>query len=138
MNYHITQEQATDLFKPFVLPIKEVVAQSKDDFYFVTDEQLKSYANAVLDKVLGEPVAWNPMETAPTDGTIVRLLVEFTDNSLEDSPEPVATIGHNSFDDTLIDEWQFAGWNWSHDCYIQGAGKPIGWLPLLYAPKELP
>lgn len=56
-NYHITQEQATDLFKPFVLPIKEVVAQSKDDFYFVTDEQLKAFANAVLDKVLGEPVA---------------------------------------------------------------------------------
>lgn len=35
----------------------------------------------------GEPVAeaWRAMDTAPKDGTMLRLLVEFTDNDVEDS-----------------------------------------------------
>ena len=79
-----------------------------------------------------EPVAF-PMESAPRDSTLVRLLVNFEANSLEDSPDPVWTIGANCFDNDGIDEWKFAGWDWSQDCFAEGAGKPIGWLPMLSA-----
>jgi len=86
-----------------------------------------------------EPVAF-PMESAPRDSTLVRLLVNFEANSLEDSPDPVWTIGANCFDNDGIDEWKFAGWDWSQDCFAEGAGKPIGWLPMLSAtpPSAVP
>jgi len=73
--------------------------------------------------------AWNPMATAPRDGTIIRLLVEFEEHQLEDSEEPQHTIGSNSFDNTGVDEWQLVGWCWTHDHFTDGKGKPIGWLP---------
>lgn len=78
-----------------------------------------------------------PMDTAPTDGTIVRLLVDYSGedacNPLEDAePEtPRWTIGAN-MDSNHPDEpegWLMAGWNWEQDCFWQGHGKPIGWLP---------
>lgn len=69
------------------------------------------------------------METAPRDDTLLILLVEFEDNSLEDTSEPVPTIGANGFDNTGEDEWKFAGWNWNSDEFTRGYGKPIGWLP---------
>lgn len=77
---------------------------------------------------------WRPMETAPKDGTLVRLLVEFEDGATEDGEGPHPTIGSNTWDNHHdFDEWQFAGWNWTHDCFTQGAGKPVGWLPMLAA-----
>jgi hypothetical protein len=80
---------------------------------------------------------WQPMETAPKDGTVVRLLVEFEDNALNDEEGPQATIGSNTSNNTGESEpWQLAGWNWSHDCYTQGTGKPIGWLPLLLSAPQ--
>lgn len=79
-----------------------------------------------------EPMVWRPMETAPKDGTIVRLLVAFTEHPLEDSNEPLPTIGGNTSDNTKEDEpWLFAGWSWQHDCFTQGEGTPMGWLPML-------
>jgi hypothetical protein len=78
-----------------------------------------------------EPSAWLPMDTAPKDGTHVFLLVEFEDHAMEDAPGPHLTIGSNtSENDGGPDEWQFAGWNWEHDCYTQGVGNPVGWLPM--------
>jgi hypothetical protein len=74
---------------------------------------------------------WQPMNTAPKDGTILRLLVLFDDNATEDSAEPCPTIGANSFEHTSIDNWQFAGWDWSQDCFTEGSGEPIGWLPMV-------
>lgn len=76
-------------------------------------------------------VAWRPMDTAPRDGTVLRLLVEFTEHATEDSPDPAPTIGANNFDNTGEDEWQFAGWCWTHDHFTQGKGKPVGWLPMV-------
>ncbi len=75
--------------------------------------------------------AWRPMETAPRDGTMLRLLVEFTEHATEDSPGPSPTIGANNFDNDGEDRWQFAGWCWTHDHFTQGQGKPVGWLPML-------
>lgn len=73
--------------------------------------------------------AWNPMSTAPRDGSIIRLLVEFENHPLEDHQAPQHTIGSNSFDNTGVDEWQFVGWCRTHDHFTEGTGKVIGWLP---------
>jgi hypothetical protein len=116
----------------------------------LTDEELKSIYDdhrdqmvsiqlgrsveaAVLAKIASgqEPVVWLPMETAPKDGTIVRLLVQFTERSLEDSELPQATIGANYSHNTQEDQdWQFAGWSWTGDCFSEGEGTALGWLPL--------
>lgn len=74
---------------------------------------------------------WNDMATAPKDGTIVRLLVQYEEGSFEDSDEPCPTIGTNSLANTGEDEWQFAGWDWCNDRFTQGHGEPKGWLPML-------
>lgn len=76
-----------------------------------------------------QPTTWKPINTAPRDGTIIRLLVEFKENSLEDTSDSVQTIGHSNSDHDQENEWQFAGWCWTHDIYTQGKGVPIGWLP---------
>ncbi|GKS96917.1 hypothetical protein [Acidovorax sp. SUPP2825] len=85
---------------------------------------------------------WRPMETAPKDGTLLRLLVEFEHHATEDGEGPQPTIGSNTWDNHHdFDEWQFAGWDWCQDRYTQGVGKPVGWLPLLgtapAAPKSV-
>lgn len=74
--------------------------------------------------------AWNPMDTAPKDGTMLRLLVEFTEHPTEDNGI-APTIGANNFDHDGEDVWKFAGWCWSHDHFTQGEGVPVGWLPML-------
>lgn len=79
---------------------------------------------------------WLSMETAPKDTTMVRLLVSvdraegapFT--SFENSHAPYETIGFNQLDQTGEDIWEFAGWDWGHDCFTRGHGNPLGWLPL--------
>lgn len=81
----------------------------------------------------GAPETWRDMASAPKDGTLLRLLVDFEDHATEDSSEPCATIGANNLDHTDVDEWQFAGWSWQQDCWTQGVGKPVGWLPMLAA-----
>lgn len=82
-----------------------------------------------------EAVAWCDMSNAPKDGTMVRLLVR-PGSALEDgwtpftdSSDPYSTIGFNALSDTGEDEWQFAGWDWCHDCFTDGAGTVIGWAP---------
>jgi len=73
------------------------------------------------------------MGSAPRDGTILRLLVDYSgedaDHALADTADTAWTIGHNNFDNDGEDAWLFAGWCWSHDHYTQGEGKVVGWLP---------
>lgn len=67
------------------------------------------------------------------------LLVDYTDgfNPLVD-PEPndgtdaveAWTVGHNGYDHTGIDEWQFVGWNWEQDCFCEGSGEVVAWAPM--------
>lgn len=82
---------------------------------------------------VGQPVP-REMETAPRDGTMVRLLVQFEENPTEDSFEPAWTIGACNDDNVGEDErvgWKFAGWCWTHDHFTEGKGTPVGWLPLI-------
>ncbi|HHA2922768.1 TPA: hypothetical protein ACOFDN_001111 [Stenotrophomonas maltophilia] len=84
-------------------------------------------------------LAPRPMDTAPTDGTLVRLLVDFTSNATEDTAGPAWTIGSNNDSNVMADErvgWQFAGWCWDHDHFTEGEGTPVGWLPLVGAPAQ--
>ena len=75
-----------------------------------------------------------PMEDAPKDGSILRLLVKFDRKSaagaFEDTPEPSWTIGTNNKANTGEDQWDIVGWSWEQDvfCHAYGA-KAIGWLP---------
>lgn len=78
---------------------------------------------------------WRDMATAPRDGTMLRLLVEFTEHQTEDADQ-APTIGANNFDNDGEDRWQFAGWCWSHDHFTEGRGEPVGWLPMLDDPKR--
>lgn len=80
---------------------------------------------------------WRDMETAPTDGTMVRLLVEFDEHSTEDAEQAI-TIGANNLDNDEEDAWRFAGWCWTHDHFTEGKGTPVGWLPMLDDPVSKP
>jgi hypothetical protein len=75
---------------------------------------------------------WRDMESAPRDGTLIRLLVNFDEHSTEDADE-APTIGANNFDNDGEDAWRFAGWCWTHDHFTQGVGTPVGWLPMIEA-----
>lgn len=94
---------------------------------------------AALAKRLSQPspaleqhvAAWKDVSNAPKDGTILRLLVnpdrnEFT--AFDDSLTPFETIGFNNLENTEEDRWEFAGWDWSQDCFITGRGEVIGWM----------
>ncbi len=78
------------------------------------------------------------MDTAPKDGTMLTLLVDY---SGESNGHPLFdattawTVGFNNFDHDGDDAWKFAGWCWSHDHFTEGTGKPIGWLPFLPPPN---
>ncbi len=78
-----------------------------------------------------------PMNTAPRDGTMVRLLVLFDDHATEDKNGPAWTIGANTFQANGENLWQFAGWCWTHDHFTEGKGTPVGWLPLTGAAQAM-
>lgn len=101
------------------------------------------YADAVKAVEVGKPAAApgisitpRPMGTAPRDGTMVRLLVQFDEHATEDTEGPAWTIGACNDDNVGDDEhigWQLAGWCWDHDHFTEGKGTPVGWLPLIDA-----
>ncbi|MFT6552947.1 hypothetical protein [Alloalcanivorax venustensis] len=84
----------------------------------------------------GLPESPRPMSAAPRDGSMIRLLVQFTENGVNDGFDsgPAWTIGANTYDDSGDDEWHIAGWDWQQDCFTAGEGEPLGWLPMLSAP----
>jgi Lar family restriction alleviation protein len=64
----------------------------------------------------------------------VLLLVDYTDGDHPfDDAVFAITIGHNNDHNVGDDEaegWRFAGWCWSHDHYVEGKGKVVGWMPI--------
>lgn len=83
---------------------------------------------------------WQPIETAPKDGTLIFLLVAQDESEGSDHPTENAlvfrTIGMNNFDHDGEDVWRFAGWCWAHDHWVEGSGTPINWQPLPDPPKQ--
>lgn len=76
-----------------------------------------------------------PIESAPKDGSLIRVLVEFEDYPLNDDNLPQWTVGFNNLGNTQVDEWQFVGWSWQSDRFCEGTGTPVGWLPMLDAAR---
>lgn len=78
--------------------------------------------------------AFRRMDTWDRRDEAVLLLVDYTDgdHAIDDATVAI-TIGHNNDHNVGDDEgegWLFAGWCWGHDHYVQGKGKPIGWMPI--------
>ena len=75
-------------------------------------------------------MTWRPIADAPRDGTLLLLVVDYeaedADNALEDKLR-ARTVGFNNLDCDGEDRWQFAGWCWSHDHFVEGRGAPILW-----------
>lgn len=104
---------------------------------------IKAALSFAIRSLSSQPVAdgWLPIETAPKDGTMVILLVKpgegaddpFT--TFENSYNPYVTIGFNALEDTEEDVWQFAGWNWQQDCFIDGVGIATHWRPIAASPE---
>ncbi|WP_376956450.1 Lar family restriction alleviation protein (plasmid) [Azospirillum sp. A26] len=95
------------------------------------------------------PAGWLDPAAYRKDGTMVRLLIEQpADSSVDEETNPTAdvaagetweTIGWNNAENTGGETgWQFAGWDWSHDCWTEGRGKVVGWLPYRSAPAAAP
>ena len=82
------------------------------------------------DKRIAELTTWRLIETYKKDGKLVLLLIEGGEHVSEDRPA-YRTVGSNAFEHDGRDEWDYAGWCWSHDHWTQGRGGEIlGWLPL--------
>ena len=81
-------------------------------------------------KQLSDQVDWQPADTAPKDGTLIELVVDYTDghSPLMDAIR-ACTVGWNGLADTGEDEWHFFGWDWCQDHVRGGAGKVIAWRP---------
>lgn len=73
---------------------------------------------------------WQPIATAPKDGTLILLRVQFDEHATEDTDGPAPTIGANNRDNDGEDRWLFAGWCWSHDHFTEGSGTPVSWQPI--------
>lgn len=74
-------------------------------------------------------IDWQPLETAPKDGTLILLLVDGGENSTEDA-NIWRTIGVNNLHNDGEDCWRFAGWCWTHDHFTDGSGEVVGWSPI--------
>lgn len=77
-----------------------------------------------------DPTPDTSLSDPPKDGRMLCLLVDYSDGDhpLEDAKQ-AWTIGYNTLADTGDDEWLIAGWSWEQDCYTDGRGTVIGWLP---------
>ena len=85
---------------------------------------------AVRAAIQMEQVGWQPIETAPKDGTLLLLIVDYSDgDGALENESPARTVGFNNFDHDGEDCWQLAGWCWSHDHFTEGHGRPIKWQP---------
>lgn len=70
-NYHITQEQVLEIASNLELAGLDITVWTSGCVTFDTKEALQAFANAVLDKVLGEQ--WQPIDTVPVNESVLML-----------------------------------------------------------------
>jgi len=100
-------------------------------------EHFQAWGDEVADKLaalLARHPAFLPMDQWDKRDESVLLLVDYSegDHPLDDATVAI-TIGHNNDHNVGDGEgqgWLFAGWCWTHDHYVQGAGTPIGLMPI--------
>lgn len=82
---------------------------------------------------------WKPIETCPLNYTLVLLAVAIDDSLVNEMEEalisPIRTIGCGHEDELGRVCWDLAGWSWDHDCFTEGHGTPIAWMPLPEPPE---
>jgi len=110
---------------------REIGREPTDELSTLANEVKRLRAELSALKARVAEVDWNySMNDAPKDGTLLLLLIAPNDareHPLEDTENPSITIGHNNFLNDGEDVWQFAGWSWEQDYYVQGRGKPGAW-----------
>ena len=104
----------------------------------ITRLRAENEAQAREIEMLKRKAEWQPMESAPLDGTTVLLLIQdseypLTDDSVSVSLGAYGTKGGPEYDPT----WSFAGWDWEQDVFREGGGTPIGWMPQPEVPEAL-
>ena len=117
----MNQDQANSLLRSSEAGIRALATQPEADAF--------AAALATAREDAGKP---RPVETAPKDGAMIRLLVDYegVENWMPLTDDNQSwTIGFNDLQNVGEDEWVFVGWNWSQDCFQNGEGKVIGWLP---------
>ncbi len=71
------------------------------------------------------PVTYLPMEDAPKDGTMVRLLASHPHFTTEDDSKAFWTMGFNT-----DQGWKAVGWDWDIDEFVTCQPILLGWLPM--------
>ena len=84
-------------------------------------------------------MSWRPISSYPKDGTLVLLLFMNGDDApfCTEDEKSYRTIGFNSKELNGEDYWQYVGWDWCHDIFLNVAEcppEPVYWCPL----PELP
>ncbi len=74
------------------------------------------YPSHIGQKLYTSPMpGWQPIETAPKDGTTVLLYISKALNRLDDAiPITIGNYGVNGGPEE-DPTWTFAGWDWCHD-----------------------
>lgn len=80
----------------------------------------------------GLDAIWLPISTAPKDGKAINLLIASAgrEHALRDTNDPTETVGFWFEGDEGGGKWQFAGWDWCNDIFVDGEGEPIMWAPI--------
>lgn len=119
-----------DVIAPF-LPMKMISGPAQRQKRIVERQQLAiEIARSALSATRPVVDGWQPIETAPKDGTLLLLIVSSEEEHgqpLEDA-NPSRTIGFNNFDNDCEDVWKMAGWNWESDYFTeQTNARPEAW-----------
>lgn len=97
-----------------------------DPYYLSTGVTSAYHAAMAVQRDVDAYLGWQPIETAPKDGTLLELIVHGGEHPTEDE-FCWRTIGHNNYDNDGEDKWVWIGWCWSHDHFVEGTGEPTHW-----------
>jgi len=124
-----------DLARVYGVPFKQVANAAGVNPDYVGDDLTDNSGRPCAVIPPAERQVFRPMDTWDRRNETVMLLIDYRedgDHALDDADIAI-TVGHNNDHNVGEGEgqgWQFAGWCWTHDHYVGGKGKPVGWMPL--------